>query len=144
MKFWSEYVRAGWELVVEAQGASQLHLDTDMEAFLVHVVARTIERTDIWNEPIAIKLMTAQNLPKYQKQSALRTIGEECLFIDAWQIRQPKWPGPRYFHDMGVIAFGYASIASNPADDLLDAAAANFSTVSKVLRCTRDLYLNKA
>ena len=30
MKFWAEYVRAGWELVVEAQGASQLHLTTDM------------------------------------------------------------------------------------------------------------------
>lgn len=145
MKYWAEYVRAGYEMVLEAQGRSQLYLDNDMEAFLVHVVARTFERTDIWNEPVAIKLMTAQQLPSHQKQSALRTVGEECLFIDGWQIKQNRWPGPNYFEDMGRLAFGFASVATRPADDLLEAASNNFKQASLVLRSVRDLYLkNKA
>jgi len=142
MRYWAEYVKAGWELVVLAQGTNKVYLDQDLEAFLVHVVARTFERTDLWTEPVAIKLMTAQQLPQYQRQIALRNIGEECLFIDAWQIKQPRWPAPKYFEDMCKIAFGYASVATDPADDLLDAAAENFTMVSRVLRYTRDLYLH--
>lgn len=142
MNYWTNYIKAGWELVMEAQGASSQYLDHDMELFLVHVIARTFERTDIWDEPIAIKLMTAQCLPVHQKQSALRTIGEECLFIDAWEIKQPRWPNPVYFHDMGKIAFGFASIVSRPIDELLESASTNFSQVSKVLRHARDLHTN--
>lgn len=145
MKFWAEYVRAGYDVVMEAQGHSRLYLDHDMEAFLVHVVARTFERTDIWNQPIAVKLLTAQQLPSYQKQTALRELGEECLFIDGWQIKQNLWPGPKYFEDMGKLAFGFASMASRPHDDLLEAAANNFNQASLILRSVRDLYLkNKA
>lgn len=141
MKFWAEYVRAGYEMVLEAQGHSRLYLDNDMEAFLVHVVARTFERTDIWNEPVAIKLMSAQQLPKYQKQSALREVGEECLFINGWQIKQNRWPAPRYFEDMGKLAFGFASVVTTPPDDLLEAASNNFNQASLILRSVRDLYL---
>ena len=140
MHYWSNYVKAGWELVMEAQGASSYYLTQDMELFLVHVIARTFEKTNIWDEPIAIKLMTAQTLPKHQKQSALRTIGEECLFIDAWEIKQNRWPSPAYFHDMGKIAFGFASIASHPIDQVLESASNNFLQVSKILRYARDLH----
>lgn len=143
MKFWAEYVRAGYDMVMEAQGYSQLYLDNDMESFLVHVVARTFERTDIWNEPVAIKLMTAQQLPQHQRQLALRTVGEECLFIDSWQVKQNRWPSPRYFEDMGKLAFGFASTASRPHDDLLEAAGNNFKQASLVLRSVRDLYLKR-
>lgn len=127
---------------MQAQGQSQTYLESDMEAFLVHSIARNMENTRIWEEPIAIRMLTAQQLPRSQRQPILRTVGEECLFIDAWQIRQPRWPSPRYFQDMGEIAFGLASTSSQPADALLESVSTNFSTLSRVLRTARDLGSN--
>ncbi len=139
MQNWQPYVRAGWELVAEAQGVSKTYLQSDVEAFLVHTIARTFERTNIWEEPVAIKLMTAQTKPGLTKRIELRSVGEECLFIDAWQIKQPRWPSPRYFQEMGAIAFGMASIAIEPIDEMLELVSTNFGRMSQVLRTARDL-----
>lgn len=139
MQNWQPYVRAGWELVTEAQGISKTYLQPDVEAFLVHTIARTFERTDIWEEPVAIKLMTAQTKPGLTKRIELRSVGEECLFIDAWQIKQQRWPGPRYFQEMGSIAFGMASIALEPVDEMLELVSTNFGRMSQVLRTARNL-----
>jgi hypothetical protein len=124
---------------MEAQGKSQTYLESDLEAFLVHSVARNMENTRIWEEPIAIRMLSAQQLPREQRQPLLRTVGEECLFIDAWQIRQPRWPSPGYFQDMGEIAFGMASTTTRPPDTLLEMVSTNFRTLSRVLRTARDL-----
>lgn len=139
MQHWQSYVRAGWELVTEAQGISKTYLQSDVEAFLVHTIARTFERTDIWEEPIAIKLMSAQAKPGLTKRIELRSVGEECLFIDAWEIKQPRWPSPRYFQEMGSIAFGMASIATEPVDEMLELVSTNFGRMSQVLRTARNL-----
>lgn len=139
MRYWQNYVKAGWEVVMEAQGRSQTYLESDLEAFLVHSVARNMENTRIWEEPIAVRMLTAQQLPREQRQPILRAVGEECLFIDAWQIRQPRWPSPKYFQDMGEIAFGMASTTTRPPDTLLELVSANFPTLSRVLRTARDL-----
>lgn len=143
MQHWQPYVRASWELVIEAQGRSQTYLEPDIEAFLVHSMARSFDKSNVWSQPIAIKMLSAQNLPNSQKRPLLKEIGEECLFIDAWQIKQPRWPSLSYFKDMGEIAFGMASTASIPADALLDMASNQFEMMSRVLRQVRDLYLHK-
>jgi hypothetical protein len=143
MQNWQPYVRAGWEIVVEAQGASQTFLEPDIEAFLVHTIARTMERTDIWKEPIAIKILSAQALPGIKRKPIMREIGEECLFIDGWGIKQPRWPNPKYFANMGEIAFGMASTSSNPADELLELVSTNFVRMSSVLKQAKTLFLLK-
>lgn len=139
MQNWQPYVRAGWELVAEAQGLTKTYLQSDVEAFLVHTIARTLERTDIWEEPVAIKLMSAQTKPGLTKRIELRSVGEECLFIDAWEIKQRRWPSPRYFQDMGAIAFGMASVATEPVDEMLELVSTNFGRMSQVLRTVKNL-----
>lgn len=139
MQNWQPYVRAGWEIVTEAQGISKTYLQPDVEAFLVHTIARTFERTDIWEEPVAIKILTAQTKPGLTKRIELRSVGEECLFIDAWEIKQRRWPSPRYFQDMGAIAFGMASIATEPVDEMLELVSTNFGRMSQVLRTVKNL-----
>ena len=139
MQNWQPYVRAGWEIVTEAQGISKTYLQPDVEAFLVHTIARTFERTDIWEEPVAIKILTAQTKPGLTKRIELRSVGEECLFIDAWEIKQRRWPSPRYFQEMGSIAFGMASIATEPVDQMLELVSTNFGRMSQVLRTVKNL-----
>lgn len=143
MEHWQSYVRASWELVVEAQGITQTYLEPDVEAFLVHVMARSFDRTDFWSVPIAIKMLEAKSLPDNKKKPVLRSVGEECLFIDAWEFKKTRWPDKFYFKQMGSIAFGIASLATRPADELLDMASSQFSNMSQVLRGVRDLYLSK-
>lgn len=143
MKHWQSYVKAGWELVVEAQGASQITLHPDVECFLVHTIARTFEKTDLWDQPIASKLLTAQGLFGSHKQGVMRTIGEECLFIDSWELKQRKWPTTDYFANLGSIAFGIASNIGRPPDELLGLASTNFNTMSKVLKNVKTLYQNR-
>jgi len=139
MRYWQDYVRAGWEVVMEAQGRSQTYLEPDLETFLVHSIARNMENTRIWDEPVSIRMLTAQQLPREQRQPLLGTVGEECLFIDAWQIQQPRWPSPQYFQDMGEIAFGMASTSSRPPDELLGLVSSQFALISQVLRQARNL-----
>jgi len=139
MKYWQPYVKAGWEIVMEAQGKSHIILDTEVEAFLVHVIAKTMERTNIWEQPISLKILTAQSLFGTRRANALQDIGEECLFIDGWQIKNSKWPTKQYFADMGEIAFGMASTSTNPANELLEMASNNFKIMSSVLRTARNL-----
>lgn len=143
MQHWQPYIRAGWDIVMEAQGKSQIYLDSDMELFLVHVIAKTLEKTNIWEEPIAIRMMAAQQLAGLRKARYMQEIGEECLFINGWEIKKPLWPSQTYFVEMGEIAFGMASISTNPVSHLLELASNNFQTMSNVLRTAQNLMLGR-
>jgi hypothetical protein len=140
MIHWQTYVKASWELVMEAEGRSHEYLDTELEAYLVHTMARNFDNCDNWGRPIAIRMMEAQHGPKSQSKDIMRRAGDECLFIHSWEIRQPKWPTPNYFSNMGQIAYGMAAISTQPTDDLLDAVGINFPSMSKVLRQVKNLY----
>ena len=43
---WQSYIRASWEIVIECESRSQVSLDEEMEAYLVHMMARNFRRTD--------------------------------------------------------------------------------------------------
>lgn len=124
---------------MEAEGRSQEYLDTGIESYLVHTMARTFDKSLIWDRPVAITMLEAQSLPRSRKKEIMQRVGEECLIIDAWEIKQPRWPSPTYFAEMGAIAFGTAAVSTRPPDDLLDAVSNNFRRLSKVLRQVRDL-----
>lgn len=143
MKHWSDYVRVSWNLAAEAQSTTQTHLEPEVEAFLVHVMARSFERTDFWSVPVAVAMLEAKSMPRSHRKPILRSLGEECLFIDAWELKKTRWPNSTYFREMGSIAFGQASVLPRPVDEMLDIASLQFGTLSKVLRGVRDLYLPK-
>lgn len=140
MTDWNPYIRAGWELVTEATSVTPVYLDPEVEHFLVFTIARTIERTDIGRETVAIKILEAQSVPRGKsRQPILRAIGEECLFIDAWEIKKKKWPTNTYYSQMGQIAFLQSALSTRPNNELLEKASNSFGMLSNVLRTVRDL-----
>jgi len=140
MKDWNPYIKAGWELVTEATSVTPVYLDPEIEHFLVFTIARTIERSDIGSESVAIKILEARSVPRGRtRQPILRAIGEECLFIDAWDIKKPKWPSNTYYSEMGQIAFMQSSLSTRPNNELLEKASYNFPLLSKVLKTVRNL-----
>ncbi|MDB2315635.1 hypothetical protein N9V27_01530 [bacterium] len=140
MKDWNPYIKAGWELVTEATSVTPIYLDPEIEHFLVFTIARTIERNDIGSESVAIKILEARSIPRGRsRQPILRAIGEECLFIDAWDIKKRKWPSMTYYSQMGQIAFMQSSLSTRPNNELLEKASNSFTMLSKVLKSVRDL-----
>lgn len=129
MKYWQEYVRSSYDLVLEAEGKAAVYLNDDIESYLVRLLARWFDRADIPPEtPVAILLMTAMQKPKEQE---LAKVADICLFYDSFKIKHQRWPSNSYYRDMGQIAYGMAYTASN--DRLYNQLETKFSSCSKIL-----------
>lgn len=129
MKYWQEYVRSSYELVFEAEGRSQTYLDRDIESYLVRLLAKWFDRSDIPPEtPVAILLMTAMQKPRQQE---LANVADICLFYDGFKIKHQRWPSTNYYKDLGTTAYGMAYVAGN--DSLYNQLEQNFSVCSKIL-----------
>lgn len=104
-KYWFEYVKHCYDLVLESEGNSQLILTHEVEAYVVHLMARNFNRIDIGDTPIAIKMLAAMH--NANKDTYLAT-ADECLLIHSFPIRKNKWPTSTYYLEMGAVAYGLA------------------------------------
>ena len=117
--YWFEYRKVAYDLILESQGQSQIFLDNEVEAYIVHLFANNFNRVDIGDEPIAIKILTSmQNSKNYAP------IADECLLINSFPFKRKKWPSETYYRDMGQIAYGLANMVKMET---------NFDDASKVL-----------
>ena len=119
-KHWFEYVKAAYDVVLEAESKS-IPLAHEVEAYTVHLIARNFERTDIGDAPVAMQLMTAM---EKRDRDSIRGVGDECLLIHSHPFRRKKWPTKTYYSDMGIMCYGLVAF---------DMMEANFLKVSKVL-----------
>lgn len=104
-KYWFEYVKHCYDLVIESEGISELILEHDVEAYIVHLMARNFERTDIGATAIALSLLEAVNSKNRDK---LISVADECLLIHSYPFKKQKWPSATYYQDMGTSAYGLA------------------------------------
>jgi hypothetical protein len=105
MKNWFDYVKVGYDLIVEAEDKSRVILEHDVEAYIVHMFARNLERTDIGEIPIAIQLMEAMG---NSNREVMSQVGDECLLINSFPFKRKRWPSVSYYVDMGTISYGFA------------------------------------
>ena len=105
MKYWLDYVRHCYDLVLESEGHTDLILDHEVEAYVVHLMARNFERTDIGQVAVAIKMMQALN---EGGKSSLVEVADECLLIHSYPLKRQRWPTATYYQDMGMTAYGMA------------------------------------
>lgn len=104
-KYWFDYVKTCYDLVVESEGFTHLILEHEVEAYVVHLMARNFERTDIGSTAVAISLMQAMNSGN---KDSLLSVADECLLIHSYPFKKKKWPSPTYYQDMGTTAYGLA------------------------------------
>lgn len=125
---WQPYIRASWEIVMECESRSQLFLDEELEAYLVHMMARNFRQQDFPPEIVCLEFTRARTSEEF------RQIGDSCLFVDAWDIRRATLVGRDYYEKMGQTAYAYAASVARPMDQLLHRIAREFSLLSRVLR----------
>lgn len=104
-KYWFDYVKHCYDLVVESEGLTELVLDHEVEAYVVHLMARNFERTDIGTQAVALLMMQALNSGG---KDSLVTVADECLLIHSYPFKRQRWPTATYYQDMGTTAYGLA------------------------------------
>ena len=121
-KYWLDYVKSCYDLVVETEGFTNLILEHEVEAYVVHLMANNFERSFVGESPVAISMMAAMQTGKRQD---FLNVGDECLLIHSYPLKQRRWPTPTYYIDMGTTAYGMANhIMENhfePAGKILNA-----------------------
>lgn len=100
---WYDYVKASYDLVTESTEKYSLKLEQEVEAYVVHMLARNFNNVGIGSEPIATKILTAMS---HQNRFMFRDIGDECLIIYSYPFRRQKWPSENYYADMGILGYG--------------------------------------
>ena len=135
---WKEYVRNSYELVVEAEKRTAIYLHEDVEYYLVRLMAKWFDHSDVPPDtPVAIMLMSAMHMPGSVKEMQLQQVGEACLFIDGFGIKQRRWPSQTYYKDMGRMAFAF--LHTHTRDDLYGELEYNFPMCSAIIKNIRSI-----
>ncbi len=120
MKYWFDYVKSCYELILESEGKTAIVLTHEVESYIVHLMAKNFERTDIGQIPVAVQMLEATASKNYQN---LLSVGDECLLIHSYPFKMSRWPTATYYRDMGVVAYGLAGHVMEQ----------HFETASKIL-----------
>ena len=104
-KYWLDYVRSCYDLVIEGEGITSINLAHQVEAYVVHLMAKNFERNDIGVNPVAIMMLEAVGSLNEQK---LLNVADECLLIHSYPLKRHRWPCDNYYADMGTTAYGLA------------------------------------
>ena len=104
-KYWFDYVKGCYDLVVESEGYVDIKLSHTAEAYVVHLMAKNFNRTDIGDKAVAIQLLEAVNS---KNRANYLAVADECLLIHSYPLKQHRWPTKTYYMEMGTIAYGLA------------------------------------
>ena len=137
MRHWQEYVKASYEVIMVAEERSQINLEHEVEAFVVHTFARYMEQPNIPTDAIAIKMMEATNHAGETRKRQFQQIAEECLLIDGLELNSRRWPSRKYFRDMGCLALEHRAWSDRPPELFYERVASQFDKLSAVLHSVK-------
>lgn len=137
MKHWMTYVKAAYEVIMLAESKSNINLDHEVEAFVVHTFARYMEQPNIPTDTIAVKMLVAVNENGGVKKAHLQQIAEECLLIDGLELNRGRWPTKKYYSDMGKLALEHRAWTDRPPELFYEKLAGDFDNISCVLHNVR-------
>lgn len=137
MKYWMNYVKAAYEVILIAEEKTSINLEHEVEAFLVHTFARYMEQPNIPTDSIAIKLMTTVNEKGETRKKNLQQIAEECILIDGLELNARRWPSKKYYIDMGRLALEHRAWTERPPELFYERIAFEFENLSKVLHAVK-------
>lgn len=132
-----EYVKAGYEVVMIAEARSKINLEHEIEAWVVHLIARYMETPDISQEPIAIKMLKSVNESGERRKQQLQQIAEECLLIDGFELNSRRWPSANYYRDMGKLALEHRAWVARPPELFYQRIANQFGQISELLHSVK-------
>lgn len=137
MTNYEHYLQHSYDAVKRAESMLATTLTEDLEAYLVHLFAKYMDKPTVNTDPVCIKLLESTTKPVSQRIPILKEVGDECLLIDAMEWGKPRWPTDTYYLEIGQSAYITRAFIKRPPEMLYDDLAMEFKTVSKILRNCR-------
>jgi hypothetical protein len=130
-----------YELVNEAQVASQLLLTEATESYMVFMLMRFTEQPQIAESVLALEFLHGVKQVGEQRVQQLRDVGDKCLLFSGFypeQAQRRHVPND-YFINLGQSA--YATIADHPlnTDEIFTQLSEAFEHMMRVLQQMRVL-----
>lgn len=143
MKYWSEYVKHSYQIILEAEDRATISLPHEVEAWVVHAFARWMEQPNILDEPIAIKMMAVMNQQGTNRIQGLERLAEESMLVDGLKLNHRRWPSESYYRDMSMLALEYRAYSERPPELFYSELAKVYTSMVKVLEHCRSSGLSK-
>ena len=79
MTNYEHYLQHSYEAVKRAENMLLIDLEDELEAYLVHLFAKYMDKPNINTEPVCIKLLESTNKPIKQTQQTVNAIAFQRL-----------------------------------------------------------------
>lgn len=124
------------DIIHEAEAACTISLKEEIEAYLVYLLARYVNKPEFVKQVIAPEFLQALQSGKAQQQWMMQNVGDKCLLFSGLfpHMADKKLVKISYFVGMGQAA--YATISKN-SSDLYGMLAGQFVTLMDVLQSIR-------
>lgn len=132
---------AQWRSLVQRAGAAcETRLDEPVEAYLVFMLMRFAERTELGARALALEFLEALQQSISASADRLRDTGDECLLVCGLfpqRVRRRRVP-LRYYVDLGRGAYGTLARHGAESDaEPFGALASEFLCLMEVLQAMR-------
>ena len=137
-----------FEEIERAQSQRDRPLPTDVEAYVVGLLARYAKRTQVagrTSRPLAIDYLEARGAPGSQRASALRDVGDRALYISGVVPRSMSRSPVSVRYVKGIGTAAYLAVTdgfSGGPLDVLGQIAAMFDEVAEVIGDVANLAAN--
>ncbi len=132
---------AQWQaLVKDAESESHLTLDTELESYLVFLLGRFHQRTDIANSVLANEFLSCLEKNPEQQRDCLREVGDKCLLFAGFFYEQAarRCVRIKYFIELGQAAYiQLANLSKAQLASLYYALSCGFVNLMEVLHTIR-------
>jgi hypothetical protein len=107
IKIASSCTESWYNLVHDAQDKSHQQLNEDLESYLIFLLIRFTNNTQLANSILSIEYLESQSLHGVNQQEHLRDIGDKCLLFAGFYPEQAhkKLVSLGYFVDLGRSAY---------------------------------------
>ncbi|MDH5544510.1 MAG: hypothetical protein OEZ43_02890 [Gammaproteobacteria bacterium] len=139
-------VTAHWHsLVLEAEQKCDCQLSDELESYLVFLLMRFADRTDIANSIMALEYLKSMKNWGKLRQDGLRDVGDRCLLFSGLYPQRAKRKRVKisYFVDLGRSAYGQLSeTCCQTSGRVYKDLAIAFVTLMDILLAIRELSLD--
>ena len=126
-----------YETIHEAQKASAIFLEEEVESYLVFLMMRYTARPDVIQQIIASTFLKGLEMRFKQRETHLQEVGDVCLLLSGLfpAVAQKRLVNISYFVNIGQSAYGSISQSTNDLYSLLAHQFVSLMDVLQSMRC---------
>lgn len=130
------------EIVHEAEEKCATPLQEELEAYLVFLLARYINKPEILKQILAIEFLQSAELSIAHRELALQAVGDKCLLLSGLfpHIAEKRIVKISYFVNLGQTAYDGISKKHNDLYHLLARQFVPLMDVLQSIRCYSNQY----